>query len=53
MLAAVQLAGGFKEGAQTKQGVLIRQVDSEQAETKLIDHKYLLQHPQAYKDVEV
>ncbi len=53
VLAAVQLAGGFKEGAQTKQVVLIRQVDSERAETKLINYKYLLQHPQANEDIEL
>lgn len=53
VLAAVQLAGGFKEGAQTKQVVLIRQVDSERAETRLINYKYLLQHPQANEDIEL
>lgn len=52
-LAAIQMAGGFKEGAQTKQLVLIRQVDSQRAETKLINYKYILHHPQADEDVQI
>lgn len=50
-LQAVQLAGGFRDGAKTNQILLIRRVDDQNAETRLINYKYILHHYQANEDV--
>ena len=52
-LEAIQLAGGVGEGANTTQVILIRRVDADHAETKLINCKYVLRHYQANEDVAV
>lgn len=50
-LQAVQLAGGFREGAKTNQILLIRRVDDQNAETKIINYKYILNHYHTDEDV--
>jgi protein involved in polysaccharide export with SLBB domain len=50
---AVQLAGGLKEGAKTNQLLLIRQIDDQNAETKVINYRQILKHYQADEDVEL
>jgi polysaccharide biosynthesis/export protein len=52
-IQAVQLAGGFKEGAKTNQILLIRRIDDQNAETKLINYRRVLQHYQANEDVDI
>jgi polysaccharide export outer membrane protein len=53
VLQAVQLAGGFKDGAKTNQVLLIRRIDDQTAETKLINYRHILQHYQANEDVDL
>jgi len=52
-IEAVQLAGGFKDGAKTNQVLLIRRIDDQNAETKLINYRKVLRHYQANEDVQV
>jgi polysaccharide export outer membrane protein len=52
-IQAVQLAGGFKDGAKTNQVLLIRRVDDQNAETKLINYRQVLHHYQANEDIQL
>jgi polysaccharide biosynthesis/export protein len=52
-IQAVQLAGGFKDGAKTNQILLIRRIDDQNAETKLINYRRVLKHYQANEDVDI
>ncbi len=52
-IQAVQLAGGLKDGAKTNQVLLIRRIDNENAETKLINYRKVLSHYQANEDIEI
>lgn len=52
-LQAVQLAGGFKDGAKTNQVLLIRRIDDQNAETKLINYRQVLKHYQANEDIDI
>ena len=52
-LQAVQLAGGFKDGAKTNQIILVRRIDKETAETKLINYSYILHHYKANEDIDL
>jgi polysaccharide biosynthesis/export protein len=53
VIQAVQLAGGFKDGAKTNQVLLIRRIDDQNAETKLINYRQVLKHYQANEDVDI
>ncbi len=52
-IQAVQLAGGFKDGAKTNQVLLIRRIDDQTAETKLINYRHVLSHYQANEDIDI
>jgi polysaccharide biosynthesis/export protein len=52
-IQAVQLAGGFKDGAKTNQVLLIRRIDDQNAETKLINYRQVLRHYQANEDIDI
>jgi polysaccharide export outer membrane protein len=52
-IQAVQLAGGFKDGAKTNQVLLIRRIDDQNAETKLINYRKVLKHYQANEDIDI
>ena len=52
-LQAVQLAGGFKDGAKTNQIILVRRIDKNTAETKLINYSYILHHYKANEDIDL
>jgi polysaccharide export outer membrane protein len=52
-LNAVQLAGGFKDGANTRKVIIIHAIDENTAETKVINYRRMVQHYKPTDDVEI
>ena len=52
-LNAIQLAGGFKDGANTREVIIIHALDENRAETKVINYRRMVHHYRPTDDVEI
>jgi polysaccharide export outer membrane protein len=53
ILSAIQLAGGFKDGANTRQVIVIHALDETRAKTTTINYRRIVRHYQPADDIEI